>query len=615
MNHDEKLAPTNISEILEKMNDNLRSFAIRETEWIIQKNSYESKIAELEGEISAHEQINIDLMKRIKMLEYALIQERNRNSNENNNYKEDKANNNINKDLNPTDIYNLLEKKELMSDEELNSIKEKASRPSLLAMLNEIGINENFANELFTDLELNKAELERLIKKDIEERTMLVNDKLNLHINENSNNKKETNRQDNQANNNIKQQNETPKSKPGQLILNQNNYTELKSHFDVVRKLSYMPKQNYLVSIAEDCLINVWQTNKLTFNNTVSDLEPLYSFRGHTGPLFSLETHDDLIYSAGNEGIIKIWKLPKYSEVSPFSDSEVLFNCNIAFFQKTSEIIWDMKHHPTKNVLVALASDGMAYFWKTVSGDEYLQALTENKLDKLFLTQVPVCNYNSNLSDVSPTSGIFLESDNNIFVSGLTDGNISFIDVTKASIINTTKNTKHLINNSNITENSSGKKLDPDLLSTKLDINSKYNVNNSINNMNFSYNDNNLNNSPGVNQVNSLVSSFSNNIIYAGFENGDLKYFDYRTENCYTPVNAHEDAITSLSLMDDLYLFSTSHDTRVRMWDIRDMSHPVQEALGSQKKWDEAIWDSKLIPNIMGLATAGADSIIRVFKI
>lgn len=615
MNHDEKLAPTNISEILEKMNDNLRSFAIRETEWIIQKNSYESKIAELEGEISAHEQINIDLMKRIKMLEYALIQERNRNSNENNNYKEDKANNNINKDLNPTDIYNLLEKKELMSDEELNSIKEKASRPSLLAMLNEIGINENFANELFTDLELNKAELERLIKKDIEERTMLVNDKLNLHINENSNNKKETNRQDNQANNNIKQQNETPKSKTGQLILNQNNYTELKSHFDVVRKLSYMPKQNYLVSIAEDCLINVWQTNKLTFNNTVSDLEPLYSFRGHTGPLFSLETHDDLIYSAGNEGIIKIWKLPKYSEVSPFSDSEVLFNCNIAFFQKTSEIIWDMKHHPTKNILVALASDGMAYFWKTVSGDEYLQALTENKLDKLFLTQVPVCNYNSNLGDVSPTSGIFLESDNNIFVSGLTDGNISFIDVTKASIINTTKNTKHLINNSNITENSSGKKLDPDLLSTKLDINSKYNVNNSINNMNFSYNDNNLNNSPGVNQVNSLVSSFSNNIIYAGFENGDLKYFDYRTENCYTPVNAHEDAITSLSLMDDLYLFSTSHDTRVRMWDIRDMSHPVQEALGSQKKWDEAIWDSKLIPNIMGLATAGADSIIRVFKI
>jgi len=37
-------------------------------------------------------------------------------------------------------------------------------------MLNEIGINEKFANELFTDLELNKAELENLIKSNIQER-------------------------------------------------------------------------------------------------------------------------------------------------------------------------------------------------------------------------------------------------------------------------------------------------------------------------------------------------------------------------------------------------------------------------------------------------------------
>ena len=37
-------------------------------------------------------------------------------------------------------------------------------------MLNEIGINENLANNLFIDLELNKPELERMIKANMNEK-------------------------------------------------------------------------------------------------------------------------------------------------------------------------------------------------------------------------------------------------------------------------------------------------------------------------------------------------------------------------------------------------------------------------------------------------------------
>jgi hypothetical protein len=37
-------------------------------------------------------------------------------------------------------------------------------------MLNEIGINENLANNLFVDLELNRSELESLIKANMDER-------------------------------------------------------------------------------------------------------------------------------------------------------------------------------------------------------------------------------------------------------------------------------------------------------------------------------------------------------------------------------------------------------------------------------------------------------------
>lgn len=91
--------------------------------------------------------------------------------------------------------------------------------------------------------------------------------------------------------------------------------------------------------------------NNINYNRENFDLEPFVQLRGHTGPLFCLEAdpwETNIIYTAGNEGIIKIWKVPKPSEVNQYGDSEFLFNCNIGFFEKPNEIIWDLKHHPTE---------------------------------------------------------------------------------------------------------------------------------------------------------------------------------------------------------------------------------------------------------------------------
>jgi striatin 1/3/4 len=76
MNNDSGLVPTNLAEVMDKFNQSIRKFAIKETEWFVHKGNYETRIAELEGQLKAHENINIDLLKRIKMLEYALNQER-----------------------------------------------------------------------------------------------------------------------------------------------------------------------------------------------------------------------------------------------------------------------------------------------------------------------------------------------------------------------------------------------------------------------------------------------------------------------------------------------------------------------------------------------------------
>jgi hypothetical protein len=54
----------------------------------------------------------------------------------------------------------------------------------------------------------------------------------------------------------------------------------------------------------------------------------------------------NIIYTAGNEGIIKIWKIPRPEEVIQYGDTESVFNCSIGFFQKSTEVVWDMRHHP-----------------------------------------------------------------------------------------------------------------------------------------------------------------------------------------------------------------------------------------------------------------------------
>jgi WD40 repeat protein len=44
-------------------------------------------------------------------------------------------------------------------------------------------------------------------------------------------------------------------------------------------------------------------------------------------------------------------------------------------------------------------------------------------------------------------------------------------------------------------------------------------------------------------------------------------------------ITAHTDSVTSLSLFNDIYLFSTSHDTKIKMWDIRNLNSCVQETI------------------------------------
>lgn len=132
MNNEGGLVPTNIADIIDKLNQSLRKFAIKETEYIIQKSKDDTRIAELEGKLKAHENINIDLLKRIRMLEYALSVERTKNAKlissagKEADIEELKFNNKL-------ILSDIDDKRELLKEEDLKALKQKSIRPSLLS--------------------------------------------------------------------------------------------------------------------------------------------------------------------------------------------------------------------------------------------------------------------------------------------------------------------------------------------------------------------------------------------------------------------------------------------------------------------------------------------------
>ena len=320
MNTNENLYPSSSNELIKNFSEMITNFGKREQNWETLKKSYEDKIKELLKKKNIQENINTDLLKRVKLLEYEIYR-----------LKESKKNQKIKNET----IFKDSQYKNIIKEDILSYIDNfnSSSKSSFKNILKNIGINEKLANNLFIDFELNKPELETLIKKDIEQK-FLDNDDIisNMNIKFDSN-------------------------EIGNFKFTK--FAELKSHFDEVRKLVYLENINSLISVSEDCLIKVWSMENIMYNNQSDDIAPYLNLRGHTGPIFCI-THgkDNLIYTAGNENLIRIWNILPSSEINSFHSNDEINKLNVGYIQDNDnekEIYWDLKHHPTENLLISLS--------------------------------------------------------------------------------------------------------------------------------------------------------------------------------------------------------------------------------------------------------------------
>jgi striatin 1/3/4 len=88
---------------------------------------------------------------------------------------------------------------------------------------------------------------------------------------------------------------------------------------DIVRGVQFVPEIETLVSVSEDCTVKLWSLKGLEQSGEDS-IEPYITLRGHTGPLFTVAgphpQHKRIIFTAGSEGVIRMWNLPSISEVN-----------------------------------------------------------------------------------------------------------------------------------------------------------------------------------------------------------------------------------------------------------------------------------------------------------
>ncbi|TSN95644.1 Striatin [Bagarius yarrelli] len=76
---------------------------------------------------------------------------------------------------------------------------------------------------------------------------------------------------------------------------------------------------------------------------------------------------------------------------------------------------------------------------------------------------------------------------------------------------------------------------------------------------------------------------------------------------------AHLDAVTSLAVdPNGLYLMSGSHDCSIRLWNLESKTC-IQEFTAHRKKFEESIHDVAFHPSKCYIASAGADSLAKVF--
>uniref|UniRef100_A0A8C9P5P8 Striatin-3 n=1 Tax=Spermophilus dauricus TaxID=99837 RepID=A0A8C9P5P8_SPEDA len=304
----------------------------------------------------------------------------------------------------------------------------------------------------------------------------------------------------------------------------------LRSHFDGVWALAFHPVEPVLVTASEDHTLKLWNLQKTVpaKKSASLDVEPIYTFRAHIGPVLSLA-----ISSNG-----------EHPNVDPYDTYEpnVLAGTLVAH----TDAVWGLAYSGIKNQLLSCSADGTVRLW--------------NPQEKLPC----ICTYNGDKEHGIPTSVDFIGCDPAHMVTSFNTG---------SAVIDDLETSQSLV-----------------MLSSQVDSGLQ-----------------------SINHINRIVSHPTLPVTIMAHEDRHIKFFDNKTGKMIHSMVAHLDAVTSLAVdPNGIYLMSGSHDCSIRLWNL-DSKTCVQEITAHRKKLDESIYDVAFHPSKAYIASAGADALAKVF--
>ncbi|XP_037994437.1 striatin-3 isoform X5 [Motacilla alba alba] len=321
----------------------------------------------------------------------------------------------------------------------------------------------------------------------------------------------------------------------------------LRSHFDGVRALAFHPVEPVLVTASEDHTLKLWNLQKTVpaKKSASLDVEPIYTFRAHIGPVLSLaiSSNGEQCFSGGIDATIQWWNMPSPS-VDPYDTYEpnVLAGTLIAH----TDAVWGLAYSGVKNHLLSCSADGTIRLWNPPEKNPC------------------ICTYNGEREHGIPTSVDFIGCDPAHMVASFNTGSTVIYDLeTSQSVV---------------------------MFSSQVESGVQSN-----------------------NHINKVVSHPTLPVTITAHEDRHIKFFDNKTGKMIHSMVAHLDAVTSLAVdPNGIYLMSGSHDCSIRLWNL-DSKTCVQEITAHRKKLDESIYDVAFHPSKAYIASAGADALAKVF--
>ncbi|CAI4229779.1 unnamed protein product [Auanema sp. JU1783] len=320
--------------------------------------------------------------------------------------------------------------------------------------------------------------------------------------------------------------------------------TTLRSHLDSIRAMQFHPVEPVLFTASEDSTIKMWCLESTRKDEKHEGLEPIYTFRGHLGPVLCLDLSPtgDCLYTGGHDGKICCWNVP-----SSNTDPHEAYDPNVLSekLKGHQDVVWAIAYHSSDNKLASASSDGTIKLWEPGNFDEPLLRTIE-----------------IDVADAVPTSVDFVSTEQTQLLAGYTKAQARIIDIETGSVL-----------------------------------------------LSFDFGE------EAMGLITRILSHPTMAMTVIAGDDRKIRYFDNTTGKQIHSTVAHMDGISSLAIdPNGLYLLSGSHDGSLRLWNM-EKKICLQEISAHRKKFDSSVNCVAFHPSRPLIGSAGADALAKVFSV